>query len=41
MSDTIALRELYHHLITQLSTELGYDTNYVLNTPSIVYDYLY
>lgn len=41
MSDTVALREVYHHLITQLATELGYDTNYVLHTPSIVYDYLY
>jgi hypothetical protein len=41
MSDTIALRELYHHLITQLAKEIGYDPNYVLHTPSIVYDYLY
>lgn len=41
MSDTVALREVYHHLIAQLATELGYDTNYVLHTPSIVYDYLY
>jgi DNA polymerase III alpha subunit (gram-positive type) len=41
MSDTIALRDVYHHLITQLATELCYDTNYLLNTPSIVYDYIY
>ena len=41
MSDTIALRELYHYLIQILAAELGYETQYLLNTPSIVYDYIY
>ena len=41
MSDTVALREVYHHLIGLLADKMGIDNNYLLETPSIVYDYLY
>jgi DNA polymerase III epsilon subunit-like protein len=41
LSDTIALRELYIKLMELLETELNIDKNVLLNTPSIVYDYIY
>jgi len=41
MSDTIALRELYHKLIECLSKRINMDTNYILQNPSIVYEYIY
>ena len=41
MSDTIALREVYHHLTTILAKKMNIDHTYLLETPSIVYDYLY
>jgi len=41
MSDTIALRELYLKLMELLEKELGINKEYLLHTPSIVYDYLY
>ena len=41
LSDTIALRELYIHLMELLGEELNIDKDYLLHTPSIVYDYLY
>jgi len=41
MSDTIALRELYHKLVACLSTRINIDTNYILQTPSIVHEFIY
>ena len=41
MSDTIALRELYHKLVECLAKRINMDTNYILHNPSIVYDYIY
>ena len=41
MSDTIALRELYHKLVECLAKKINMDTNYILHSPSIVYDYIY
>ena len=41
LSDTIALRELYIHLIELLGEELYIDKDYLLHTPNIVYDYIY
>ena len=41
MSDTIALRELYHKLVECLSKRINMDTNYILQNPSIVYEYIY
>ena len=41
LSDTIALRELYLKLMELLEKELNINKEYLLHTPSIVYDYLY
>ena len=41
MSDTVALRDVYHHLITLLAQKMNINHTYLLDTPSIVYDYLY
>tara|TARA_B110000967_G_C18831763_1_gene534456 strand:+ start:815 stop:1525 length:711 start_codon:yes stop_codon:yes gene_type:complete len=41
LSDTIALRELYINLMELLEKELNIDKNVLLDTPSIVYDYIY
>jgi len=41
MSDTIALRDLYHKLIEKLSEELSQDKEYLLYNPQVIYDYIY
>ena len=41
LSDTIALRELYIHMMGLLEKELNIDKNVLLHTPGIVYDYIY
>lgn len=41
MSDTIALRELYHKLVKCLAEKINMNTDYILQSPSIVYDYIY
>ena len=41
MSDTIALRELYHKLIEKLAEELVQDKEYLLYNPQVIYDYIY
>ena len=41
MSDTIALRELYHKLVECLAKKINMDTNYILQTPSIVHEFIY
>ena len=41
LSDTIALRELYINLMELLEKEMNINKDYLLHTPSIVYDYLY
>ena len=41
LSDTIALRELYIKLMELLEKELNINKQYLLHTPSIVYDYIY
>ena len=41
LSDTIALRELYLKLMEMLEKELNINKDYLLHTPSIVYDYIY
>jgi DNA polymerase III epsilon subunit-like protein len=41
LSDTIALRELYLKLMELLEKKLNINKDYLLHTPSIVYDYIY
>lgn len=41
LSDTIALRNLYHHLMEILSQEVNLSVEYLLDNSHIVYDYIY
>jgi DNA polymerase-3 subunit alpha (Gram-positive type) len=41
MSDTIALRELYHKLVECLAKKINMDSNYILQNPSIVHEFIY
>ena len=41
LSDTIALRELYPKIMELLEKELNINKEYLLHTPSIVYEFIY
>lgn len=41
MSDTIALRKLYHKLIEKMSVQLNLNKDFILFNPEIVYNYIY
>ena len=41
MSDTIALRNLYHKLLEKMAIQTGYSKDFLLYRPDIVYDYIY
>ena len=41
MSDTIALKELFHKLINKLAEEIDCTSEYLLDNPKIIYEYIY